>query len=376
MKILVTGSTGFLGSRVVPLLSKHHDVTSFKGDLLKKNVPNTYDCIVHLAARVPKTKQEDTKELYKQNIRMCKHLPPTRIIFISSIEAYNPQTWYGKSKRDSEALFPGATILRLSVLYGAGDRIDRAIPNFTKAAIYGSDITVTGPGNKRDYLHVDDAARAIALAVKYLPLGIFFIGTGHATTIAEAARAIAPMAKIKRKKAPTNHLLFDIKPAQKALRFTSQYTFPDRIEELVPPPIAFDLDGTILDVSKKYAAIPKEQFKKLIETPKYLALDTIYPIMWDTLKYLYGKFPLYLVTMRKNRKNLLSQLKNLRLHTFFPETRVINPKDKLQAIKKIKPWLVIGDTKLDMQAAESAKAKRILVPPHKNLLDIIKKLYE
>jgi len=375
MKIFLTGSAGFLGTRVLPLLAKHHQVTCFKGDLLKPQTIPDFDCIVHLAARVPKTKQEDTKDLYEQNIRMCKNLPPTRIIFASTVEAFTPNTWYGKSKLASEKLFPNTTILRFSVMYGPGDHIDRAIPNFVTAAIRGDNITITGASNKRDYLHVDDAARAILLAVKYQPRGIFFIGTGHAVTIRDAARAIAPEAKIKEKSAPKHDLLFDTKKAAKALKFQAKYRFPDRISELIPRPIVFDLDGTILDVSKKYAAIPKEQFKKLIETPKYLALDTIYPEMEDILQYLYGKYPLYLVTMRKNRKNLLSQLEALGLNQFFPDTRVINPKDKIKAVKKIKPALVIGDTQLDIQAAQAAGAKSILVPYRKNLHAIIEKIY-
>lgn len=66
MKIFITGSSGFIGSHLVPLLSQH-DVTTLKADLLdfdtvRKEVQDANpDIVVHLAART-----EVEKSFYEQ----------------------------------------------------------------------------------------------------------------------------------------------------------------------------------------------------------------------------------------------------------------------------------------------------------------------
>lgn len=57
MKVLVTGSSGFIGQHIIPRLTEHHEIVSFESDLLDFNsahqevLDHKPDQIIHLAAR-------------------------------------------------------------------------------------------------------------------------------------------------------------------------------------------------------------------------------------------------------------------------------------------------------------------------------------
>ncbi len=277
MNILLTGSTGFLGPSVTRLLEKngYHiwELRRPRFDLLNraslKRARNAFpaiDYIVHLAAVVPRKAVEDTGMLFGANMRMTQNLIAVfgqhakGLLYASTIEVYgriprtkkitertpvHPTTWYGKSKLKSEQLILKAgtsvgiptAVLRFSPMYGPGDMISRAIPNFISRAVAGETIEVKNPENRRDYLHKEDAARAILLAIDKRANGLFCIGTGHAITVGAAARIIRdrinPLlpiytipSRIKR-----HDLVYSIARARRELSFVPRYIFPDNIEE-------------------------------------------------------------------------------------------------------------------------------------------------
>lgn len=92
----------------------------------------------------------------------------------------------------------------------------------------------------------------------------------------------------------------------------------------------------------------------VIESKYYLALDTLFDI-----EKLYQFDRRILITYRKNRKNLMNQLENLKIHKFFtkiitPENSIPIEKFKYDSIKKYKEVnsRVIGDTEIDILSAE------------------------
>lgn len=157
------------------------------------------------------------------------------------------------------------------------------------------------------------------------------------------------------------------------------------------PAVVFDLDGTILDVHRRYwtlystilkdlghvplgqtsywtkrrsgAPIPHTtpdtyltRFRAHIEDTTLLALDAPFDGMTDVIEDVSRQYVSYLVTLRKERPRLLSQLKALGLDRWFPANRVLTPENqKAPVIAAISPLpiVVVGDTDADVGAARA-----------------------
>jgi len=176
--------------------------------------------------------------------------------------------------------------------------------------------------------------------------------------------------------------------------------------------IFFDLDGTLIDVSKRYYFVHKKaalvigkkslsfkeywqkkrkkipenkilnidsessQFKqykkiriKLLESSDTLKLDVPFKDTRRILDSLSKKHKLYLITLRRNRSNLHTQLKQLKLNKFFSKI-FSSPPDKDLTITKIKIIknlgyskndLIIGDTEADTEAAKKLGIRSVAV---------------
>jgi len=139
------------------------------------------------------------------------------LLFASSREVYGqasglpvgertpllPLNHYGRSKLAGEwavlaAQHAGlrAAIVRLPNVYGStSDHPDRLVPALTAAALRGDTLTIAGPERRFDFLHVDDAVKAILRAIRKLDAGTdlatpIALGTGEPITLAELAWTI------------------------------------------------------------------------------------------------------------------------------------------------------------------------------------------
>ncbi len=117
--------------------------------------------------------------------------------------------WY------SEQGFVRGVTLRLANVYGPGPRsscADRGILNqMIRRALAGEPLTVYGPGDQvRDYLYVEDAARAFlsaAASEEALNGKYFVIGSGVGHTIAEAMEIVAERCALRTgKRVPVVHV--------------------------------------------------------------------------------------------------------------------------------------------------------------------------
>jgi nucleoside-diphosphate-sugar epimerase len=137
-------------------------------------------------------------------------------------------------------------ILRLTVLYGTGDTIARAIPNFVRSAARGETIRIFGGEELRDYLHVDDAARAIIAAWERRLSGTYNVGSGKGITVRDAADAVlrlaggnAALEQHPRQK-PAADIVLDVTRFREATGFSPARVFPDGLEEQIAIAAAAD----------------------------------------------------------------------------------------------------------------------------------------
>jgi UDP-glucose 4-epimerase len=122
---------------------------------------------------------------------------------VSESDAPRPSTPYGVAKLACEhairilceASGRSAGILRYATVYGSGELVPRAIPNFIRAALAGQRPTVHGDGlDEHDYVHVADVADATLAAIQRRANGIFNVGTGVSTSTLDVAHLVLKLA--------------------------------------------------------------------------------------------------------------------------------------------------------------------------------------
>ena len=174
LKILITGSLGFLGKHLVAelkndknfellcLTRKNEDISYLQNlginyqtcDLFDKSsiephIKNS-DLIIHLAAKL---RSKNDEEKLKNNIESTQNIldccsDKQRIIFSSSTLADNPLDAYGKSKKTCEDIIMASkipyTILRMSIIFGPND--DAYITKIIKSINSGKSLPIPGDG--------------------------------------------------------------------------------------------------------------------------------------------------------------------------------------------------------------------------------------
>jgi nucleoside-diphosphate-sugar epimerase len=92
---LITGSTGFLGSRLLKILNQNQTVPPYQISRSTKEWPSAtnINSIFHIAASVVYG-LEDGDKLYAGNVKLtadvCRFYPKARIVFSSSVSVYSP----------------------------------------------------------------------------------------------------------------------------------------------------------------------------------------------------------------------------------------------------------------------------------------------
>lgn len=87
-----------------------------------------------------------------------------------------------------------AAILRLATVYGPGETVQRAIPNFIRAALNGRPAVIDGDRSSSfDPIFVDDVALAFVAATARRADGVYNIGTGVGRTACEVAGLVGEL---------------------------------------------------------------------------------------------------------------------------------------------------------------------------------------
>ncbi len=273
--ILITGAGGHLGSFLLNKLPKKEynifviekekprkkirEINYLIIDISNKNQLKKYkkifekiDILIHLAAYVPlKREFDDLNKSIDINIKGSVNLvnllkEGNKFIFANSCEIYNPKTFYAISKLVAEKYLEvicqkrGIKFisLRFASIYGPGEKIQRAIPNFIKSAIKNENIIIFGDGKeKRSYLYIEDAVQAIIQSICYPPKGIFNISSEEIVTISDLAKLIKNIAKsdseiiFEPRKKEKKDLVFSIKKAKRELKFRPKFRLKDGLKK-------------------------------------------------------------------------------------------------------------------------------------------------
>ena len=237
-KILITGSSGLIGSTLTNLLYEQGydvcaiDIRTNPGNQNPINIldiPNVNlmvkECVgvVHLAAVSRVIWGEENPWLCRKiNVDGTKNIinacleSPTKpwLIYASSREVYGqqdtfpvnedctfrPHNYYAQSKVDAENLVNDArnsglktTILRFSNVFGGlCDYSERVIPAFCDNSLKGLPLQVNGGDSLLDFTYVDDVVRGITQVIKLMStqnesLPSIHFTTGKATSLLELA---------------------------------------------------------------------------------------------------------------------------------------------------------------------------------------------
>lgn len=298
-KILITGANGFVGKHLVKSLSakrKHlvligrkecdkipyeiqqnkfveyiqYDLMSPPRDDILDTL-NRIDTVVHLAVVTPdRTNPHDDLSLVPQNIMLTVNLinvlknigPIKTFILGSTIDVYpsltspldenvlpEPVGNYAASRLACEFICTAGLeainhkrpiILRFSQIYGSGDTHLKVIPQFVYNALSGKPLVVYGDGSDiRSFLYIDDAVRAIELAMKSCAEGVFNIAGDTPCSIKNVVDIISRFSpkpvsiQFMPRKKPQTSSIVSIKRAQEVLNFHPQFSLEKGIRKMI-----------------------------------------------------------------------------------------------------------------------------------------------
>ena len=209
MNILITGGNGFIGTRLVNVLSKKGHKITLIDPIVKENIGpniNQINCdfrevnkfinalkdtelVIHLAALlgVDNCEKSASSTLKANGSRackffdLCKECGVRKIIYTSSSEVYGdieeaketsqvaPKSNYALAKLYSERYLETITsntfssiVLRLFSIYGKGQRDDFVISKFMSMAKSKIPLTIYEPGTQlRAFCHINDLVSAV-----------------------------------------------------------------------------------------------------------------------------------------------------------------------------------------------------------------------
>lgn len=196
-KILVTGGSGFIGSRLVEALRKEgHEVFNLdrRNQETIENTPaiEGIEVVYHLAAQtdVQWSRTHAYSDAYDNilaTISLIEKYPKARIIFPSSAASIEINSPYGLSKKVAadylKLLHKDYVICTLGNIWGPGGH--GAVDKFKSE----DKIVVNGDGHQtRSIIHVDDVVKGFILA-KDWPVGEYKLG-GQELSLKEIAEKI------------------------------------------------------------------------------------------------------------------------------------------------------------------------------------------
>jgi len=240
--ILLTGGVGFIGRAICNVLGDSNVVTldrqsidrqspehiTFEltasdkvDDLIKAAGRHKFTHVIHLAGITPWSKDPDFSldlKMAETMAAFCNKLQIPVMLYMSGWVVYDtdspapyteqaptkPSVPYGQSKLAVEEYLrqhlthTKLVAMRAASIYGPGQTSSGLIPNLVGQALRGEPISLNAKETKRDYLYIDDAARAIRdLTALTIPDRVtnLNIGSGRSVSVGEVAQTIQDLCK-------------------------------------------------------------------------------------------------------------------------------------------------------------------------------------
>ena len=188
MKILLTGSEGFIGQHLQSFLKDKHQLICLDkltgNDLVTCNLDYDVDLVIHLAGLSGvRDSLDNPTEYWTNNVvgsyRIFKQFDKgPKILYASSSTAKEPwRNPYAMSKFYMEQIAPhNALGMRFTTVYGPGAREQMLIPKILK-----NDVDYINVDHSRDFIHIDDILSAVGFLIVNKPprkLKVVDVGTG------------------------------------------------------------------------------------------------------------------------------------------------------------------------------------------------------
>jgi nucleoside-diphosphate-sugar epimerase len=224
-KILVTGSSGFIGKKIVKRLDKLKVITD-SNNSERINLQNkeqvmkldSADMVIHLGGKTPQNELK-WSEYFDNNIigtlnilEYCIQKKVKKMIYVSSYvygnpkycpvdenHPVNPHNAYTESKYIGERLCEfycnkfdlNLIILRPFNIFGESMREGFLITNLINSLKTGKKLTIVNKNSKRDFLYVDDFVDLIIKLTNYdFKFEVFNVGAGRSYSFKDIIKKI------------------------------------------------------------------------------------------------------------------------------------------------------------------------------------------
>lgn len=186
MRILITGSHGFVGTNLIEVLSRQHEIIRWN---VREDKPlPEVDVVIHLAGLIHDTKHTYKKEAYYQvNTTLTQQIydrflvsNAKKFIFFSSIKAQDGDTPYALSKKKAEEYIlkmedgKNVYVLRPCMIHGKGNKGNLNL--LYKVVKLGLPWPLAAFENKRSFASIDNVCYIVLeLLNKNVESGIYNI---------------------------------------------------------------------------------------------------------------------------------------------------------------------------------------------------------
>jgi UDP-glucose 4-epimerase len=225
IKIVVTGSTGFIGTALCKKLEEKKEYSIIKVTRSKKDKDGFYqvnnyqncpsgDILIHLGEDPDRNKVNEAGNFYQQkSTKVIKSIlikDYKKIIYCSSSVVYGDQgvepygenmpTYaddvYSTAKLENEkrVLNSGGIVVRLSNVIGNNKSKNNILSDIIKQLSEEGSLTIRNINPIRDFIWIEDAVDAIVSLLQKNTSGVFNIGSGIATSIDQLTKTVLNIA--------------------------------------------------------------------------------------------------------------------------------------------------------------------------------------